>query len=193
MQATASDLEALHGARQGDARAGRLLMARHGSSMVRTAWRVLGAQGGLEPDVVVQEAFLAALTTDALHRGDVGEWLRSIVARKALDALRRSARRPEHPLGETLDNDPALATGDTAARQDDAITLRQVLGRLAPLDRTVLLLADVEGRSMAEIAETLGATRVAVKLRASRARRRLARMMREEQAEGRTTRRQRDE
>jgi len=156
--------------------------------MVRTAWRVLGRRGGLEPDDVVQEAFLAALTTDALPRGDVGAWLRSIVARKALDALRRSARRPEYPLGETQDHDPALATADAARRRDDAMTLRQVLDRLAPLDRAVLLLADVEGRSMAEIAESLGSTRVAIKLRASRARRRLARMVRDEQAAGRTAR-----
>ena len=69
--------------------------------MVRTAWRVLGSYGDREADDVVQEAFIAALTTPALPAGDVGAWLRAIVARKALDSLRRVRRREEQPWPET--------------------------------------------------------------------------------------------
>jgi RNA polymerase sigma-70 factor (ECF subfamily) len=140
--------------------------------MVRTAWSVLGRYGGSEADDVVQEAFIAALTTPALPRGgDVGAWLRAITARKALDWVRRSTRRRERPLPEAAD---VFVQASSAI---DVMTLRAVLARLTPIDKAILVLADLEGRSMGEVAELLGLTRVAVKLRASRARRKLSRML----------------
>jgi len=172
------DLEALRAARGGDHEAGRRLVERHGPPMARTAWSVLGRYGGAEADDVVQEAFIAALTTSALPRGDdVGAWLRAITVRKALDQARRSARRREEPLptpGEDRD-EPVAAGGSSTAL--DVLRVRRGLAQLAPLDRAVLLLADLEGYSMQEVAQVLGRTRVAVKLRASRARRRLARIL----------------
>jgi RNA polymerase sigma-70 factor (ECF subfamily) len=169
------DVETLLAARGGDHRAGRRLVERHGPSMVRTAWSVLGRYGGTEADDVVQEALIAALTTGALPTGDVGAWLRSIVVRKALDSLRRSDRRREQPLSDpgTEGREHAVAGGVENAL--DHLALRAALARLSPIDRAVLVLADLEGRTMAEVAEAVGSTRVAVKLRASRARRRLAR------------------
>jgi RNA polymerase sigma-70 factor (ECF subfamily) len=166
------DLEKLLSAREGDHDAGRWLVNLHAPSMVRTAWSVLGRYGGSEADDVVQEAFIAALTTPALPRsGDVGAWLRAITVRKALDCMRQSSRRREQSL-------PASA-GEAVqpVASVDILTLRTGLAKLTPTDRAILVLADLEGRSMGEVAELLGLTRVAVKLRASRARRKLARML----------------
>jgi RNA polymerase sigma-70 factor (ECF subfamily) len=174
------DLDELLAAREGDHRAGRYLMSRHGPSMARTAWSVLGRYGGTEGEDVVQEAFIAALTTAALPTGDLGAWLRAITVRKALDSLRRSRRRKEQPLPETTDGAHEPVAGDSPERALDAMTVRRALARLSATDRAVLTLVDLEGRSMAEAAEALGLTRVAVKLRASRARRRLARWLRSE-------------
>ncbi len=163
-------------ARGGDQECGRSLVERHGPAMLRTAWRVLGAYGGTEAEDVVQEAFIAALTTPALPSGDVGPWLRSIAARKALDALRRGDRRAERPLP-----DERLGTREVGAggRDEtlDVLTVRHALGKLAPADRAILTLVDLEGASMDEAARALGLTRVAVKLRAMRARRKLARLL----------------
>ncbi|MDX1388616.1 MAG: sigma factor, partial [Acidobacteriota bacterium] len=92
MDLNPADLDILLAARDGDQKAGRELVTSHGSSMLKTAWRVLGRYGGNEADDVVQEALIAALTTRALPTTDVGAWLRAITARKALDFLRRSAR-----------------------------------------------------------------------------------------------------
>lgn len=142
-------------------------MREHGPSMVRTAWAVLGRYGSRDADDVVQEAFLAALTTPALPSGDVGAWLRSITARKALDAARATKRRGE---GELVDVPRADAAGDVLA-------VRQALARLAPTDRAVIVLVDLEGRSMAEAALSLGITNVAARLRAVRARRKLAKIL----------------
>lgn len=182
-KAEPDDRESFLAAKEGNHRAGQLIVDRFGPSMVRTAWSVLGRYGGSEADDVVQEAFLAALTTRSLPEGDLGAWLRSITARKALDWLRRKRRRKEYFLPEPDGLDEPQAPGSQDAELA-AITVRQGLARLRPIDRAVLLLADLEGRSMAEVAEALGITRAAAKLRASRARRKLARILNPAQARG---------
>jgi len=164
-----SDRHVLTSARDGSEEAGRRLMAVHGPSMLATAWHVLGRYGGNDAEDVVQEAFIAALTTDALPHGDVGAWLRSIAARKALDALRGARRRAEEPL----DDRRAIATPPA-----DVLAVRQALARLSPADRAVLVLVDLEGHSMAEAAAVLGTTNVGTRLRAVRARRKLAQLLR---------------
>ena len=145
--------------------------------MLRAAWSVLGRYGGTEADDVVQEALVAALTTQALPHGDVGAWLRSITVRKALDWLRQTGRRGEQPLPDPAEGGLEPQAAGTPEARLDVLTLRKGLAQLSAIDRAVLVLADLEGRSMAEVAQALGSTRVAVKLRASRARRKLARIL----------------
>jgi RNA polymerase sigma-70 factor (ECF subfamily) len=171
------DLVELKAAREGDQGAARSLVARHGPSMLRTAWRVLGRYGRTEADDVVQEALIAALTTPALPTGDVGAWLRSIAARKSLDWLRRAKRRSERPLPEMEEEGREPEARDEMGAALDVLTVRRGLARLSATDRAVLTLVDLEGHSMAEAAEALSLTRAAVKLRAMRARRKLARVL----------------
>jgi len=166
------ELDTLLAARAGDHAAGRALVVAHGPAMKRTAWSVLGRYGSTAADDVVQEALVAALTTSALPRGDVGAWLRSITARKALDWLRQLRQRREDPLPEAgAVTEPAAQ--DRVERVLDVLSLRRALATLSATDRAVLVLADVEGLSMAEVSQALGLTQIAVRLRASRARRKL--------------------
>src|SRR5262245_20069244 len=167
------DLETLLAARAGDATAGAALVTRHGASMMRTAWNVTGRYGSSDVEDVVQEAFIAALTTSALPTGDLGSWLRSITARKAIGAVRQTARRRESALGEPGGPDPEPLAPERADTPLATIAVRRALAVLSPLDRAVLTLVDLEGHSMAEAAHALGSTVVAVKWRAVRARRRL--------------------
>lgn len=148
-------------------------MREYGGSMVRTAWTVLGRYGAHEADDVVQEAFIAALTTPALPASDVGAWLRAITVRKALDAARRSRRRGESPLVESLGGAQA---GDPETLTD-VLAVREALARLLATDRAVLVLVELEGHSMAEAAAALGITNVATRLRVVRARRKLAALL----------------
>jgi RNA polymerase sigma-70 factor (ECF subfamily) len=143
-------------------------MADHGAAMLRTARHVLGRYGGNDAEDAVQEAFIAALTTDALPHGDVGAWLRSIAARKALDQARATQRRSERELADAPTDGPS---------ELDVLAVREALSRLSATDRAVLVLVDLEGRSMAEAAEALGTTNVGTRLRAVRARRKLAKLL----------------
>jgi RNA polymerase sigma-70 factor (ECF subfamily) len=175
-----SDRDDLLAARGGDQEAARRIVTLHGQSMMRTAWRVLGSYGGRDADDVLQDALIAALTTDALPSGDVGAWLRAIAARKALDELRRKRRRVEQPLPETDGEGLQLEAADDLRGHLDVLTVRKALATLSPTDRAVLTLVDLEGWPMAEAAKILGLTYVAIKLRASRARRKLAKLIRED-------------
>jgi len=183
-QTLTTELEVLVAARGGSHEAGRRMMAEHGASMLRTAWHVLGRYGGSQADDVVQEAFIAALTTTALPTGDLGAWLRAITVRKALDFVRGAKRREEHSLHGIATESPAVALDDPG-RCTDVLAVREALTRLAPSDRAVLVLVDLEGHSMAEAAAVLGASNVAVRLRAVRARRKLAAILRSGAGEAR--------
>lgn len=178
----AAELDTLLAARDGDQEAGRRLVAAHAAAMQRTAWSVLGRYDSTGADDAVQEAFIAALTTDALPHGDVGAWLRSITARKALDELRRVRRRGEQAMPERPDADAHFVAEDDPHASAEVIMVRQALARLSPTDRAVLTLVDLEGRTMAEAAEALGSTRAAVKWRAVRARRKLEKLLRGDQS-----------
>jgi RNA polymerase sigma-70 factor (ECF subfamily) len=162
----ANDRQVLDSARGGSEEAGRRLMTEHGPSMLRAAWHVLGRYGGTDAEDVVQEAFLTALTTQALPHGDVGAWLRSIAVRKALDATRVARRHVE-----------LVDTPPSASPSIETLAVRQALSRLSATDRAVLVLVDLEGRSMAEAAAALGTTNVGTRLRAVRARRKLAQLL----------------
>jgi len=172
------ELDLLAAARGGSQEAGRRLMADYGPSMIRTARNVLGRYGGSEADDVEQEAFIAALTTEALPSGNLGAWLRAIAARKALDSLRAARRRGAHRIADSQGEERDLEAPGSASAPLDVMAVREALSRLSPTDRAVLTLADLEGRSLAETAAALGLTYVAARLRAVRARRKLARLLR---------------
>jgi RNA polymerase sigma-70 factor (ECF subfamily) len=161
------DLAGLHAAREGDGDAATRLLRRHGPSMLATARRVLGKRAREEAEDAVQDALIAAWSTEALPVGDVGAWLRAVTVRKALDGRRRSRRLAEDPLPETDERAGAFRP------PLETLALARAFERLSSADRAVLVLVDVEGLTMAEAARSLGATSMAVKWRAVRARRRL--------------------
>lgn len=95
-------------------------------------------------------------------------WARRIATHAALDWLR--ARRPETPTAdELLAATPAAGGGDPAVTAEIRHNVAQALGRLPPKLRIVAILTLIEECSQKEIAESLGITVSAVKLRAFRA------------------------
>ena len=133
---------------------------------------------------LAQEAFLKAWR--ALDRYDgrapFEHWLARITTHVALDHLRREKRRrnevglPE--LGEDvldwLRNEDAP---DPLEANDAAELLHVAMQELPPQDRVVLTMLELEGRSVNEVGKTIGASGVAVRVRAFRARARLKRAL----------------
>jgi RNA polymerase sigma factor (sigma-70 family) len=130
-------------------------------------WRSASASDAQD---AVAEVFLAAWRRlDELPDGDAARvWLYA-TARRVIANQRRSRRR-RSALHERLALEEA---GRRAEVADDSHTLvHETLLRLRPIDREVLLLAEWEGLTPAEIADVVGCLTVTARGRLHRARRR---------------------
>ena len=97
-------------------------------------------------------------------RGSCGGWLRRIATDVALDHLRR-VRRPEVELVE----DPAAPPkADVAEQSELRLTILRAVERLSPRLRAAVLLALIEEEPYEKIAEALGISVNAVKVRVFR-------------------------
>jgi RNA polymerase sigma-70 factor, ECF subfamily len=137
---------------QGDESAVRRLYRMHVGKLLRHAGRILGPS---DPDVedVVQQAFLAALDGASRFdgRSSVQTWLFGIVTRRALDAARARYRRRRfsrmiESVGLSSGSQPAP---DRAYQAADEV--ERALAELAPMQRVVFVLHDIEGYTFAEI------------------------------------------
>jgi RNA polymerase sigma-70 factor (ECF subfamily) len=159
------------------------LATRYGERAYRLARRITG--NGQDAEEVVQDAFLTVVRKIDTFRGEsaFGSWLYRIVTNASYQKLRsKQSRRDELSLGDVLPlfDERGCHTApmaDWSPRVDDPslqVELRTALtaaiDELPAASRTVLVLRDIEGRSHAEIAETLGLSVCVVKTRVHRAR-----------------------
>jgi RNA polymerase sigma-70 factor (ECF subfamily) len=171
----------------GDEEAFEKLFERHRRQVARIAGRFFGQRDQVEE--IIQDAFtkvyFALRTYHGTHEASFRAWLAQITVNACYDHLRRARRRPEHELTEFTDNESQdISTQLRAAHSDieGALVSRdlalKLLARLSPEDRLVLTLLDVEGFSVAEIAEMTSWSISKVKVRAHRARAHLRRILR---------------
>jgi len=129
---------------------------------------------------LAQETFLKAWRALAQFDGHAPfeHWISRIAVRTALDHLRKKNRRNQEIGFAELGEDALdwLRTGDEASELDArsaAEVLERAMRELSPADRVVITMQEIEGCSIREIAAALGASGVAVRVRAVRARARL--------------------
>ena len=155
----------------GDADAFPELVRRHQSRLWAVALRTTGDRE--EAADALQDAFLSAYRAAGSYRGDarVTTWLHRVVVNACLDRLRRRKARPTVPLPE--DGGPADRR-DPLADRETAIEIEAALAALPPEQRAALVLVDVHGLPLDEVAEILGVPVGTIKSRCSRGRARLA-------------------
>ncbi len=149
----------------------------HQAQLYRLARRLVA--DGEEARDLVQEAFIrAARRPAAVPPGDdeAAAWLTRVLVNlcrdrhRRLAVRRREASQVEHALG-----DPGAAREPSVERRLVARSAVQyALARLAPRRRAVVVLHELEERSVAEIARHLGLARVTVRWHLSVARKELA-------------------
>jgi RNA polymerase sigma factor (sigma-70 family) len=134
------------------------------------SWRAPSASDAQD---AVGEVFLTAWRRlDRLPEGDAARvWLYA-TARRVIANQRRSNRR-RVALQERLALEAASAPALPPADPEEAL-VREAIRRLGPRDREVLLLAEWEGLSAAQIAAVLGCLTVTARGRLHRARRRFS-------------------
>jgi RNA polymerase sigma-70 factor (ECF subfamily) len=175
-------------ARAGDEQAFEELFKRHRRRVALIAARFFRSRPQIED--VVQESFTKAYFAlgEFSNRQDASfaSWLARIAFNACYDELRRMKRRPESALGEVTEEESARVRerlraeapeGDAESAAVSRDLAAKLLARLSPEDRFVLVLLDVEGLSVAEIAGLTGWSGSKVKVRAHRARAHLRRVL----------------
>jgi RNA polymerase sigma-70 factor, ECF subfamily len=193
------DEELLTALRQQESTAAETLVTVYGDRAYRLAVRITGNQHDAEE--VVQDAFLSVVRKIDTFRRDsaFGSWVYRIISNAAYEKIRRRPRAlvnmslddmsldealppfDEHGRHTGLISDWSSDIDDPAVQAELRAVLSSALSELPAHYRAVTVLYDVEGVSMAEVAEALGITVPAAKTRALRSRlwlrKRLARFM----------------
>jgi len=173
-----SDDEVVAAARRGDPRA---LEALYEAYAPRVAGYVRGL-GVPEAEDTVSEVFVSMVRGIPTFRGDESDfrrWLFTIAHRRAVDAHRKRARRPEDPTDPTALPDVATSDdlGDDVTERLSAGSAGAALDELTVDQRAVILLRVVADLSVADAAEILDKQPGAIKTLQRRAIASLRRLM----------------
>ncbi len=158
------------GARKGNPEALGSLYRAHGVALYRLAYRLTGTREDAED--VLHDVFLGL--PEALGRyvegGSLTGWLKRVTARVALGRLRSRKRWREVPLELAGPEPEPLA-------DPDEVALQVAVNRLPDRLREVIVLKEIEGYSHREVADLLGISVVASRVRAHRGLARLRRLL----------------
>lgn len=163
--------------RNGDERAwGQLVEATY-RDVYTLCLRILGdPQDAAE---ATQDAYLKAWRGLSGFRGDAlfETWLYRVASNSAISKHRSRRRRQSHEGGvrdEILTEIPATGSVEaTAGARIEVRALEEALARLPEQHRTAVVLRDVYGMNIEEIAAQLGISETAAKVRVHRARKKL--------------------
>ena len=167
--------------KHGDERAWSQLVEATYRDVYTLCLRILGDPN--DASEATQDAYLKAWRGLHSFRGDAmfETWLYRVASNSALSKYRSRKRRQSHESGLQDDVLTALpASGSveaTAGARIEVQALEAALARLPEQHRTVIVLRDVYGMSIEEVAAQLGISETAAKVRVHRARKRLKDMV----------------
>jgi RNA polymerase sigma-70 factor (ECF subfamily) len=130
----------------------------------------------------MQESYVRFLcaTRPPSHLAEGEVACRRYLFRIATNLLRDHWRRPRSASIEEIPENFISHSGN-AAQSDSQMQLGPALAQMRPRDRQLLWLAHAEGYSHSEIAEVTGLARASIRLLLFRARRKIARLLGEQQ------------
>lgn len=179
-------------AQKGDKAAFELLVGRHQHRVFAVARGIVKRQEDAED--VAQQVFVKAYFS--LKRFDqraaFSTWLYKITVNECWDLLRKRKARPliyESDFNDEQSSQFSAIERESAGGPDasERLAMRQrldnMLDQLEPRDRSMLVLKEVEGFSVEEIADLLGLNANTVKVRLFRARRKIVEYARREKRE----------
>jgi RNA polymerase sigma-70 factor (ECF subfamily) len=177
-------------AQKGDKAAFEILVHRHQHRVFAVARGILKRQEDVED--VAQQVFVKAYFS--LKRFDqrsaFSTWLYKITVNECWDLLRKRKARPlvyESDFSQEQSRQYTATERETTKGPDtgDRMAMRQeleaMLGQLDKRDRAMLILKEVEGFSVEEIADSMGLNANTVKVRLFRARKRIVEYSRREE------------
>jgi RNA polymerase sigma-70 factor (ECF subfamily) len=188
----ADERQLVRQAQKGDKAAFEVLVGRHQHRVFAVARGILKRQEDVED--IAQQVFVKAYFS--LKRFDqraaFSTWLYKITVNECWDLLRKKKARPlvyesdfseEQTRQYTASEREATKGLDTSDRMAMRQRLEAMLGQLDKRDRAMLVLKEVQGFSVEEIAESMGLNANTVKVRLFRARRRIVEYARRDRNE----------
>jgi len=169
--------------KSGDQEALKAIVDLYSSKLYNVAHRILGEVADTEE--VIQDVFWTAYRKAKTFRGTAqfSTWLYRLTVNAALGKIRRSKKTKEVEYEEFLPKfqedghhlvrpvvDWSNTLDENYAKQETQQFLKEALDQLKSVDKSVVVLSDLEGLSDKEIAAALGLTVSAVKTRLHRAR-----------------------
>jgi len=189
---SADERQLVRRAQKGDKTAFETLVERHQHRVFAVARGILKRQEDVED--IAQQVFVKAYFS--LKRFDqraaFSTWLYKITVNECWDLLRKRKARPlvyeaefseEQARQYTATERQTSRAPDTSDRMAMRERLENMLDQLDKRDRAMLVLKEVEGFSVEEIAESMGLNANTVKVRLFRARRRIIEYSRREKRE----------
>lgn len=146
------------------------LFRTHVDALYNVAFRVLWSR--VDAEDAVQRAFVKAVTRlDQLNEPNrMRPWLLQIVYRESIAILRSRRDIPNDPGAMPEQADLAPGPAELAIAKTIADTINQALNRMHQEERVAVVLRDIEGLAMREVAEVLGIGNSAAKMRVHRGR-----------------------
>lgn len=169
----ADDLDLVSRATADDRRAFDELMRRHEDRVFAVCLRVMRQrEAALD---ATQDTFLTVFRKVDQFRGEsaFSTWLYRVAMNTCYDHLRRAKRRSADPLPETHDP-PDPSVGDSLGAVELRPGLTDALAAIGEEFRAAIVLVDVEGLPLSDVAEILGIAEGTVKSRLHRGRKQLA-------------------
>jgi RNA polymerase sigma-70 factor, ECF subfamily len=192
-----SDVALLEAHRDGDPEAFGVLFTRHRDRLWAVALRTTGNPEDAAD--ALQEAMISAFRRADSFRGDalVTTWLHRVVVNACLDRLRRNKVRAAQPLPDDLEEYAGrgavlAATDDSSDPEAQAVfadrrtAVVAALDRLPPDQKAAIVLVDLEGYPVEQVARMLDCPTGTVKSRCARGRARLAVLLHESGITGTT-------
>jgi RNA polymerase sigma-70 factor (ECF subfamily) len=158
----------------GDRDAFGTLVGHHRDRLWAVALRTLSDRE--EAADALQDALLSAYRAAGSYRGDakVTTWLHRVVVNACLDRVRRRQARPTVPLPEQGGSAEPVDRHDALSARETALEIEAALAELPVEQRCAIMLVDVHGMPVDDVAAVLGVPAGTVKSRCSRGRARLA-------------------
>lgn len=168
-----SDKNDIQESLEGDHDAYARLVRRYQSYITAIMWRFTRDKAQCE--VLVQDVFVQAWLSLGSYdgRGSLANWLTTIATRTGYRFWKDQARRRQEV---NIYNQPELIdteNADEIAPERAADILHRLFRRLSPPERLVMTLMYFQNYTTKEIAKRVGWSNAAVKMRASRARKKL--------------------
>jgi RNA polymerase sigma-70 factor (ECF subfamily) len=186
------EFELIQRAKAGDDAAFNHVVSAYRKRIFGTVARLIGRPEDVED--VAQEVFLRLYySLDQLRTPEVFEpWLYRLTVNASYDYLRKQRRRSESRMADLSEEQVMMAdaaaggknSSEEQRRKQAKELVESLLGAVSAEDRILLMLKEVEGRSIKELEQIYGVKENALKVRLFRARQRVLKAFEVSQKDG---------